>query len=368
VQVTVPLSAGSSGGPIFDLSGRVVAVAAAVLTEGQALNFAIPINAAKPLLKDVGVAKPLTPPKKPGDLKGLPRRPRSPGGARAYDLWLRGRAAEFDEHYQSAIGYLQAALDKDPSMYQAHCCLGVSYLFVDRCQEALLEFRESIRLKPNDTNVLNRLALAYCSLGRYQEAIAVEQEALRLQPDDAYAHENLGSFSSLGRDQEAIAEYKEAIRLSPGNAYDHLNLGNLYDALGRRQEAIAEYKEAIRLKPEEPLAHWTLALNYSDMGLYQEAIPEYKEYFRLQPDGSSDSLSREHLGDAYRALGRYQEAIAEYEQVERILPRTYADVHYKVGLAYLALGNRGAALEEYHALEDMHESELAEKLHELLYP
>ncbi len=69
---------GVLGGPIFDLSGKVVAVAAAVLTEGQALNFAIPINAAKPLLARPGRLTPLAPAKQPADLDDwLRQRPHS---------------------------------------------------------------------------------------------------------------------------------------------------------------------------------------------------------------------------------------------------------------------------------------------------
>ena len=49
-QTSAPVSHGSSGGPIFDDYGSVIALAVATIEAGENLNFAIPINSAKTLL------------------------------------------------------------------------------------------------------------------------------------------------------------------------------------------------------------------------------------------------------------------------------------------------------------------------------
>ena len=51
VQVTAPISPGSSGGPLFNMAGEVVGITTSHLIGGQNLNFAIPINAVKPMLR-----------------------------------------------------------------------------------------------------------------------------------------------------------------------------------------------------------------------------------------------------------------------------------------------------------------------------
>jgi hypothetical protein len=105
-----------------------VAVAAAVLTEGQSLNFAVPINAAKPLLAQPGRLVPLAPAEQPADLEDWFRqRPHSARGASAYDLCLRAVEAHIDGRYQEALEHLRAALALDPTFYPGCCCPAAPY-------------------------------------------------------------------------------------------------------------------------------------------------------------------------------------------------------------------------------------------------
>ena len=50
LQVSVPLSNGSSGGPLFNLKGEVIGITTASFSKGQNLNFAIPVNYLKAVL------------------------------------------------------------------------------------------------------------------------------------------------------------------------------------------------------------------------------------------------------------------------------------------------------------------------------
>jgi len=51
LQITAPISPGSSGGPLFNMSAEVVGITTMYLKGGENLNFAIPINDAKLLLR-----------------------------------------------------------------------------------------------------------------------------------------------------------------------------------------------------------------------------------------------------------------------------------------------------------------------------
>jgi hypothetical protein len=51
VQITAPISPGSSGGPLFNMAGEVVGITTSGFRGGENLNFAIPINTVKPMLR-----------------------------------------------------------------------------------------------------------------------------------------------------------------------------------------------------------------------------------------------------------------------------------------------------------------------------
>ena len=57
IQISVPISHGSSGGALFNMRGEVIGVTSAGLERGQNLNFAVPINRVKEILQN---PKPIT--------------------------------------------------------------------------------------------------------------------------------------------------------------------------------------------------------------------------------------------------------------------------------------------------------------------
>jgi hypothetical protein len=84
IQISVPISPGSSGGPLFDMYGRVIGITSAgVIAEGaQNLNFAVPIDYVRPLLSGGGTPLPIAEfSAKVGGAKPAARAPARRGGS-----------------------------------------------------------------------------------------------------------------------------------------------------------------------------------------------------------------------------------------------------------------------------------------------
>ena len=183
-------------------------------------------------------------------------------------------------------------------------------------EEALKNYAEAIRLKPDFPNAYYGRGVAKYNLGDKQGAIADYNEAIRLKPDYAEAYNNRGNAKyDLGDKQGAIADYSSAIRLKPDYATAYYNRGIAKSDLGDKQGAIADYNEAIRLKPDYAEAYNNRGIAKSALGDKQGAIADYNEAIRLKLDHANSYYSR---GLIEKERGEKQEALADFRKASEL--------------------------------------------------
>jgi tetratricopeptide (TPR) repeat protein len=318
IQVTAPISPGSSGSPVINMKGEVVGVATFFVVAGQNLNFAIP-------------------------------------GERIVRLVIR----QGETLSERETGRIRDWLASAEGLY----AIGLRLLWAEDCERALPYFVETVKRNPEHAEAYFQIGYCLAKLGQYKEAIESYKQALRITPKEAGVHSNLcAAYGKIGRYDEAIESCKEATQLKPDFAEAYSNLGWSYQRVGRYQEAIQACKQAIRLKPDFSPAHYNLGNSYSALKKYEEAIDSYKEAIRITFDFAEGHLN---LGAAYFHTGRFEEAIDSYKQAIRLKP-SLAEAHLNLGMSYLKLGDRGSAIEEYKILKGLNQ-ELANKLFNLIY-
>jgi len=151
---------------------------------------------------------------------------------------------------------------------------------------------------PQKSRSRDNLGLALAHRRREAEAIVQFREAVRLDPMNvraANAHNNLGSvYRKKGWTDQAIEEYQRAIRLKPDFGYAHYNLANAYDDLGLTDQAIDHFQFALRLKPLRPEVHNNLGIAYVKKGWIDKAIEQFEAAVRMDPEAPAfrDNLAR----------------------------------------------------------------------------
>ena len=252
--------------------------------------------------------------------------------------------------WQDSRTLFEHALEVTGGNYLAHHNLGVALADEGRANDAIAQFQESLRIRPDYAQARTDLGNALSKLpGRSAEAIAQYQAAVAMMPASPIPHNDLGNaLVKAGRTQAAIAEYQAALRIKPDYAEAHNNLGKALAGIqGRQPEAIAQYQAALQAQPDLAEAHVNLGQALAEMpGRTADAIEQYQAALRLRPD-----LAEAHhgLGRALSDIpGRMPDAVAEYEAALRIDP-DLAEAHYDLGLALSGMGRSAEALSHFEA-------------------
>jgi Tfp pilus assembly protein PilF len=137
--------------------------------------------------------------------------------------------------------------------YLAYNNLGTWLSKKGQIAEAMDCFHKSLKIKPDDSDVLYNLGNAFAKLGNWDEAINNYQRALQIIPNQPDILDNLGfAFAARKQFADAIACFEAALKLDPDSADAHNNLATVLFIQKRFDEAIRHYREALRLQPDNP--------------------------------------------------------------------------------------------------------------------
>ena len=187
-------------------------------------------------------------------------------------------------YWQSNEAIFSHTLQVTKDNFYAHNGLGRAYEQQGKTNLAIFQYKEALRIVPNDPEFLTHLGNALDNQGKTLQAIEAYEEALKGNPRLADGHYNLGlSLVKLGRLNEAVDQYRDALKWKPESPLIQIDLGNVLDDLGRTAEAIGQYEEALRLSPDLAQGHYNLAVALQRQGRFAEAAPHVEEAFRLDP-------------------------------------------------------------------------------------
>jgi tetratricopeptide (TPR) repeat protein len=126
-------------------------------------------------------------------------------------------------------------------------------------EQAILNFKEALRIDPNYTKALLNLSSAQILFGKYADAQATLEQLLALESDErgaleyeehGAAYNNLGVLCcNQGELDKGLDAFQQALAIPSENKPAKYNLGLAYAKLHKRDEAIVAFKGYVQIEP-----------------------------------------------------------------------------------------------------------------------
>jgi tetratricopeptide (TPR) repeat protein len=207
-----------------------------------------------------------------------------------------------------AVALLQQTLKSDPSNAEAYVLFGAVQQATNQPDQALNSFKMAIEKQPGSFLGYQALAQFYLSQHKIDQGQDVLRAGLKEQPDNAVLRLMLAGILERKQDyNDAINEYESMLARDPGSLIVVNNLASL----------LADYRtDKDSLKRAQSLAE----------RLRQSPVPQFKDT----------------VGWIDYRTGKYEDAVPLLEQAATQLSNR-ADVHYHLGMAYIASGEPAKA-------------------------
>jgi serine/threonine protein kinase/tetratricopeptide (TPR) repeat protein len=240
----------------------------------------------------------------------------------AYDLYLKGRSAirgqQDVKNIQSAIGFYESALKKDPNFALAYAgvadaSIAMFYQKKDSfwSQKAVGAAQQALRLNDTLPEVHFSLGSVYNASGKEAEAISELKRALQLAPNSDDGYRGLGNaYLSLGQKDLALQAYQKAVEINPYYWVNYNSIGSAYSELGRYEDALGAFRKMIELEPDNSFGYLNVGVVYFQQGKYEQCIPFFQKALQIQPH----YLAYSNLGTAFFFLKRYAESVSIFEK------------------------------------------------------
>ena len=183
---------------------------------------------------------------------------------------------------------------------------GNEYFAQKKFREAVVEYRNAIKIDPSFGEARLKLAASYLQTGDVLNGLREQVRAADLLPANNDAQIEAGNLLLLaGRFEDAKARAARVIAADASNVNAQILLGNALAGLKDLDGAINEVEEALKLDPDRVSTYASLGTLQLAQGNRQAAEETFKRAVEKQPSSVPARLA---LGNFYWTIGQVREA------------------------------------------------------------
>ena len=357
VQISAPISPGSSGSPVINMSGRVIGIATFQRQGGQNLNFAV---SARSVDQAKDPALTLASFSTSTDHYFINRRASNQRYLILNSVERhRGEMTLNFTYLNLIIGYGDTGLiwikteNRNENMYVEDLETGERYyassstLGTSRSDGTQIQVGEAVNFHVNFASVpksTRRIRVREGSDSGWQFA-PITLEASRSPSSDNFITSLVGNRMASGRSNEVTQLLSDLTDEEEANADVHNVSGVVEYTEGNYQSAIDHFTEAIQDEPQVDIFYFNRYEVYSEMGNYQDALDDIDSAIAQDPHHPDYYYAR---GVVHSNLENWQRAIDDFDDViERMEPGALLYMFRGDALFNSQTGNQSAACNDW---------------------
>lgn len=222
-----------------------------------------------------------------------------------------GVVLQQQDRLDEAIVNYQEAVRIKPDYHEAHYNLGATQHLRGDLRAAIDSYRHVTQIKPDYIEAWYQLGNAYRDNHDPRASIDCFRHVTALRPHDADAYNNLGAaLQHNGELDAAIDSYQRALEINPALAEVCNNRGSALQARGDLDAAVTSFERALKLNPDYENAWNNLGHALFDRSEQEAALDCYRKALQLSPRSAQ---AHNNLGNALRQMGRFAEAIEHFD-------------------------------------------------------
>ncbi|XP_054717235.1 cell division cycle protein 27 homolog [Uloborus diversus] len=220
-----------------------------------------------------------------------------------------GNCFSLQKEHETAIKYLQRAVQVDDSFAYAYTLLGHEYVMTEEMDKAMTCFRNAIRIDPRHYNALYGVGMIYYKQEKFQLAEAHYRQAAKINPQSSVLKCHIGVvLHSQKRMQEALKTLNEAIEMDPKNPLCKFHRASVYFSIDKHEEALKDLEELKEIVPKESLVYFLIGKVHKKLGNTHLTLMNFSWATDLDPRGANNqikgAIDKQYTNDEEDIIGR----------------------------------------------------------------